>query len=426
MHRRATALIAGGMLLVATACGSDSSDPLPPASETATYQEASSITSPAAGDYASKTYTEAFSALVSQFEQQYAFTEWKKIDFAALKIKYGQLMQDAESKKDKKAYAEALLTFVSELHDGHVKAADGEKGTLVSSLRAERVGGSYGYTAAALQDGTIVADSVADGKAAAVAGMKPGATIVAIGGLPTAQALETTPIIWADSARATNEDVLVARLTYVTRSPVGDTKAIAFQNPGATSETFTLTSYDDGTKGVPANSFNRPATFGKDDLTGSVISSKVVGTNIGYIKIKAMLDPVAYQKDDGTGAEKNVIKEFGDAVSALNAKNVKGIVVDARSNAGGLDSVGAAITGFWTASNSFYEYPTAYDSAKNAQVINTTETRSTQPQTPQIASQVVVLSNTGTISSGEGLALQTNKLSAGATTMGFWLSLIHI
>jgi len=69
---------------------------------------ASSYKPPAAADYSKLTWTQAFEKLQAKFSREYAFTEWKEIDWKALYQKYQPIVARAQASKDQNAYYLAL------------------------------------------------------------------------------------------------------------------------------------------------------------------------------------------------------------------------------------------------------------------------------------------------------------------------------
>src|SRR5690606_30872674 len=71
-------------------------------------------------DFSSMTYTEAFDAMIDKFRREYAFTEFKGIDWDAKAEEFRPLFEKAEAQNDQAAYEWALLQFLWSIPDGHV------------------------------------------------------------------------------------------------------------------------------------------------------------------------------------------------------------------------------------------------------------------------------------------------------------------
>src|SRR4051794_38468037 len=56
-------------------------------------------------------WSHAFDALCAKLAAEYPFTQWKRIDWAALNAKFAPRIRDAEARKDDRAYYRALRAF---------------------------------------------------------------------------------------------------------------------------------------------------------------------------------------------------------------------------------------------------------------------------------------------------------------------------
>jgi len=388
------------------------------AADDVSYQDVETVSAPPPGDWTGLTYTKSFTALVDQMKIQYAFTDWKAVDFQALQDQYAPEVAKAEQAKDQAGYALALLNFLHSIPDGNIEAVDAGSRTVIKDLRAKNVGGTYGFTVASTESGAVLVDTVTSPELTK-AGIKPGAAVARIGAEGISDALNSTPTTWTASSNATREDQLVARLTYLTRGPVGSQRLFGFNSEAEDNavKEVTLSATDDKTGGLPPNSFNRPRALTASEVADDPINYRKIGS-VGYIQIKAMTDPPPADKSaPGT----TLINKVGEAITALHKEDVDGFVFDARSNGGGSDQAAAQIPGFWASDGSiFYQYTTGFDSTRVQQVIATSKTLVTDLHAPVVQHPVVVLNNTATAGAGEGLALQTNRMPVRTSTMGFW------
>ncbi len=76
----------------------------------------------AANDFSAMTYTEAFDAMVELFRTEYAFTEYKGLDWDAIANEFRPRFAEAEANNDPVAYQLALREFTWAIPDGHVFA----------------------------------------------------------------------------------------------------------------------------------------------------------------------------------------------------------------------------------------------------------------------------------------------------------------
>ena len=74
-------------------------------------------------DYSDQSYSDAFNSLVDLLTKEYAFTEYKEIDWEAKRTEFLPLFEAAATDEDARAYQRALRDFGWSIPDGHVKAA---------------------------------------------------------------------------------------------------------------------------------------------------------------------------------------------------------------------------------------------------------------------------------------------------------------
>jgi carboxyl-terminal processing protease len=164
-------------------------------------------------------------------------------------------------------------------------------------------------------DGTIVVTLIRDGSPAASAGIKLGAVITEWGGKPISEAAKT--VVLQSSNASTPAPLLDAKLRDLTRGPLGSKVSVTFQNPGETPKTVELTR--DAPKA--AQGVQRDAPQVKDNKLPS---------GIGYVKIDNFTS--------GGG-----LPRFDGVVDQLIKDNVPAIIIDIRSNPGGLSQLADAM-----------------------------------------------------------------------------------
>ena len=373
-----------------------------------------------AGDYTQMTWTEAFDALHAQFSASYAFTEWKGIDWEAMKTVTRPKIVQAETDGDEIAFVTALREYIFFLPDGHVSMLGGE---IVDLLFAKNRC-SFGVAITGLDDGRVVTYVVTDGGPAAEAGIELGDEIVAWDGLPIAEALAAQSILWTYSLGppATNEHRLLKQYQMLVIRPEGSQSTVTFRKDGGGGEqTVTLTATDDG-----GEIRKKSSLWGKVNIN-DLIHYHLLPSGYGYLFLGALMDFVAYQ--EGLDPLTPIYDEFKEAIQYFTDLDVPGIIVDLRANMGGSDSLAAALSGFFYQAPAFYEYQNWYNNItgtfenillddENA-IIGRNVALNISPQTPHYEGPVIVIVNPLTISSGEGVAMAIQNLPQGQV-LGFW------
>jgi carboxyl-terminal processing protease len=379
---------------------------------------------PESADLGALSWSQAFDRLYDKISREYAFTDFKGIDWQQLRSTYRPKIVAAEKAGDKSAYYLALREFLYSIPDGHVALTDPENGFGVDSLGVAQgqVGGGFGFTVAILGDGRLIADRVeADGPAAGE-GMRVGAEILEWEGLSATEALRANSVLWATVPPATAEDTKYQQARFLVRSPVGAKRRCSFRNPGGSSTSARLVAIDDGMLPLRSTQKLSPMFFG--EFPESMVETRTLEGGVGYVKIHAEGDLGAKHPGDHTPTT----AQFDRAIESFVAAEAPGLIVDLRGNAGGADGMSAAFLGHFYARKTLYEYQNWYDDAAGRMRIglpdaDTGEVTSggglyIQPEKVRFAGPVTALVDNGCISSGEGVAMGIGRLENGSV-IGF-------
>jgi carboxyl-terminal processing protease len=378
----------------------------------------------AQNDFSRLSWTHAFEKLHQEMSIQYAFTEWKSIDWEELYGRYHPMIKKAQSEDDFDSYYLALHAFLNELHDGHVRADNLEK------VDNKYIGGGFGLDVAELVDGRVIITWVDEESEAWTAGLRPRAELTGWNGKPIGKAVGEVSTILAGPS-ATDESRRLKKLQYLVRAPVGSQAEITWRaDDSVKTSILTLTAYDDGglslKKCYPDSILSdklRNMYLGKEDdspTPESVVETKILEGNICYVRLWAELDTDL----QGTGTAASTVELLRKAVSQANEQGCIGMILDIRNNMGGLDSMSAEILGSFYSGRSFYEYQSTYEPATKEYVLGPVNNRTgeaglfIEPAQEQFTGPVIALINHKCISSGEGVALGIKNLPNGET-LGF-------
>ncbi|MEJ2747172.1 MAG: S41 family peptidase, partial [Anaerolineae bacterium] len=175
-------------------------------------------------DFSGLSYTDAFDALVDKLKKEYAFTEYKGIDWEALRAKFKPRFESADNTGSALIYRRALRDFSWSIPDGHVS------GPFVVEDFQEAVSGGLGFAMRELDDGRILVNFITPGGPAEDAGMELGAEILAIGGQSVEEALNNAVVYSAPFS--TEHFRRLQQLRYATRFPLDTAVDVTFANPG--------------------------------------------------------------------------------------------------------------------------------------------------------------------------------------------------
>lgn len=371
------------------------------------------IVEPSTGNYSQMTWVEAYDGLHKQVSEQYAFGEWKSIDWGKLNALARPKVVQSMENNDEAAYATAILEYTKSLPDGHVSTTGGK----LMAMSMEHINGSYGFGIIGLDDGRVIANIVTEGGQADTAGMEVGDELLEWNSVPVADALEQISTLWRlDSASlATDEHRRIEKYRMLVLDPIDVQTEVTFlKSDGSGRRTAKLTSQSDN--GII---FNQTELWKKvDDY--NPIQYKVLDSGYGYILLGAL--------ESETISIKTLSAKLKEAMESLTGQNVPGIIVDLRGNSGGSDDLVAEFAGYFYSETTFYEYQSYYNTLTGEFEIvyvaeDGTRTRdiplNIEPQTLQYDGPVVALVNPLSISSAEGVAMTIQNLSQGSV-VGFW------
>jgi C-terminal processing protease CtpA/Prc len=265
-------------------------------------------------DYSSMSYTDAFNQMFDVISKEYAFNgiSGKQPDWQALYDTIYPRIQQAEQNNDPYSYYLAMRDFSLSFKDGHVGLNGGDMGT---QYNRDNITGGYGFAIRELDDGTSVVVYILSGGPADQAGMKVGATLIAVDGVETAQAISQVKPF---SPQSTAYGLRYEQAIFLLRGAVGVQKQFTFANPGEAQQAVSLTSIWE------MDSLFATYMGGSYDENVLPVEYKVLPQNIGYIRMNSNSDDLnlAYHI-------------FQRALDTFQNVGVSGLIIDLRRNFGG-------------------------------------------------------------------------------------------
>ncbi len=261
-------------------------------------------------DLSDLSYTDAFDALVDKLKNEYAFTEYKGIDWEALRVEFKPRFETADRTGSVLNYRRALRDFSWSIPDGHVS------GPFVVEDFQEAVTGGLGFAMREVDDGRIIVNFITPGGPADEAGMELGAEITAIGGLPVEEAMDNSVVYSAPFS--TEHFLRLQQLRYATRFPLDTEVEVTFANPDGGEETVTLTAV------AEFDSFNFSSlNVGR---TGLELPLEYEFLPDGYMRVQIF----SFADNDLLS-----IQLWERMMRVLNENQIPGLIIDMRQNGGG-------------------------------------------------------------------------------------------
>jgi len=265
-------------------------------------------------DYTDLGLLEGFNAMIEQLRNEYAFTEFKNIDWDALSAEFAPRIQRAEKDDDLYSYVIALRDFNWRIPDGHV--GFGAEFYLEALVQEETAGG-LGMAIRQLDDARVIVNFLTEGAPAQEAGIALGAEIITVNGVSTAEA--AAQIVPWTSPFSSDHVRILEQFRFLLRSPIGTNVEIVYQNPDA-SEPVT----------VQLRSVADPESLDynvvREEFTGYELplEYRLLDNGIVYAKI--------YSFSDNTLL---TIQLWERLIQSLRAEDATGLIIDMRENLGG-------------------------------------------------------------------------------------------
>ncbi len=262
-------------------------------------------------DYSDLSYTEAFDALVDQLKNEYAFTEYKGIDWEALRDEFRPRFVEADASNDELAYRRALRDFSWQIPDGHISGP-----FIGEDFRAAAIGG-IGIAIRELDDGRVLVNFLLENGPAAEAGLELRAEVLAMNGQAIGDYIDNTVSYFAPYG--TPHNLRLDQLLFATRFPIGEAVEVTFQNPGGSPETVTLTAVSE------VDSFNfwlQDET--RDGFELPLAYEFLADEGVGYVQIFSFFDN-----------DLLTVQLWERMIQSMNDNNVPAIIIDMRKNGGG-------------------------------------------------------------------------------------------
>jgi carboxyl-terminal processing protease len=364
-------------------------------------------------DLTDLSWAQAFEKMHAKISKEYAFSAWNGIDWNSMYSTYHPMIVAAEQNLDEGAYYQALLGYISSLHDTHAQIMPSNLHSLdvINALLQKNIGGSDGLIITHVDDGRYIISYIASNGAASLAQLQLGAEIVAWNNQPIENAVNNASIIWAGVVNgipswspATRAGINYEKLRFLTRGTIGSRAVVTFKNPNSsTTQTVILTAIDD-----KWDTINRTCLYNdyiNDPNIDNAVRYSILPSGYGYIRVLIQ----AYSTDN----EKDSVsyKKFAAAIKEFNEKKVPGVILDLRGNLGSGYALAFDLIGFFYDHFQFFANYLMYNT-----ISGNFEAYPAQPQfiiSPQdfyYGGQVVVLTDIGTVSSGEAVVYALQKL----------------
>ncbi|MBE2222544.1 MAG: hypothetical protein IAF02_13435 [Anaerolineae bacterium] len=263
-------------------------------------------------DYTQLSYADAFDALIEQLRNEYAFTDYKELDWDAIHADLRPAFEAADADNDPEAYRVALRDLAWSIPDGHVS------GPWIQDEFSFMNANGIGLVVDELDNGRFLATYLLNDGPAAQAGIELGAEILAFDGVAINEAVENT-IGWT-GPYSTDHNERLGKTAFVTRFPVTtESVDVTFINPDGTEQTTAV-----------ATEFEQDSLFAALEQsipTGFELPLEyklLEDSNLGYVQIFSFSDNDLLS-----------VQLWERMIRELNENGIPGLIIDMRMNGGG-------------------------------------------------------------------------------------------
>lgn len=264
----------------------------------------------AVDDFSDLPYSQAFDAMIDKMRHEYAFTEYKGIDWDAKAAEFRPRFVEAEANNDAYAYRVALRDFLRSIPDGHVGGV-----FLIDEIQSKFIDG-LGIAVRELDDGRIMVVYVLPGGPADRAGIQLRAELVAVNGQPIDEYVSAN--VPPTSPFSSEVNKRLEQLRWSLRFPAESTVKVTYRNPGEAEQTAKLQSENEW------DSFEfsslTPALTGFEQP----LEYELLDSSYAYVKI--------YSFNDNSLL---TVQLWERMIETLKEQNIPGLIIDMRQNGGG-------------------------------------------------------------------------------------------
>ena len=267
-------------------------------------------------DYSEQSYPDAFDSLVDLLIKEYAFTEYKEIDWEVKRTEFMPRFQAAADAENSRDYMRALRDFAWSISDGHVG------GPFVTEDFQQAIAGGLGIAIRETDESKVIVNFVGEGSPAETAGITLGTELTAIDGVPISDAIDNA--IAHSAPFSTEHFKRLQQMRYVVRFPIETEVELTWLNADAEEviETMKVISEYDS---FSFSSFARGLTGFELPVDYSLLEAGDYGDHdYGYVKLDSFSDNSLL-----------TIQLWERMIRALNRYAVNGLIIDMRQNGGG-------------------------------------------------------------------------------------------
>jgi C-terminal processing protease CtpA/Prc len=277
-------------------------------------------------DFSDLSFTEAFDAMIEKFRTEYAFTEFKQIDWDAIAAKYRDRFVQADENDDERLYLDTLAEIIWSLPDGHINVSPFG---VYQEQFIRTISNSVGIAVRETDDQRTFVVYLVEGSPAAREGIEVGTEILAINGTPIVDFIRRTRPFGATYSTPHNR--LLGQQAYATRFPEDVNQVeVTYQNEGEEPVTTTLQTTQE------FETFIYSLGLTDNPAYALPVEYELLPSGYVYVKIYSFFDNRAL-----------TVQLWERMIQTVNEQGAEGVIIDMRENGGGNGFLADQLTAYF-------------------------------------------------------------------------------
>lgn len=277
-------------------------------------------------DFSDLSFTEAFDAMIEKFRTDYAFTEFKQIDWDAISAKYRDRFVEADTNDDERLYLDTLAEIIWSLPDGHINISPFD---VYQQEFVRTISNSMGIAIRETDEQRTFVVYLVEGSPAAQESIEVGTEILAINGIPIADFIRRTRPF--GSTYSTTHNRLLGQQAYAMRfSEDVNQVEITYQNEGGEPVTTTLQTTQEFESFIYALGLTENLSYALP------VEYELLPSGYVYAKIYSFFDNRAL-----------TVQLWERMIQTINEQGAEGVIIDMRENGGGNGFLADQLTAYF-------------------------------------------------------------------------------
>jgi C-terminal processing protease CtpA/Prc len=273
-------------------------------------------------DLSQLSYIEAFDSMIDLLKRKYAFTEYKQVDWEALRTEFRPRVERAQQNRSATEFRRVLRELSWRVPDGHVSGP-----VLAEDFQMAAAGG-MGLVLREIEGGRLIVTEVLPEGSAAQAGVGVRWEVLSVDGTPAADAVRA--VVPYTGPFSTAHNLRLEQIRFLLRGTIGQRRTVEFRRPDGQIQSLQLTQRFD------VDGFYASAYTPMRETAGLPVEYRLLDSGIAKIDVLSFSDNLPL-----------TVALWERAMLRAKSDGVVGIIVDIRQNGGGSGFLGDQLPAYF-------------------------------------------------------------------------------